>query len=92
MSHWPTMAMQARHAFAPIGNDNAVLADRASPSELRDALAAALDYAPVVQTGMWWCDDVNRIVDDGPVWDHGGGIRVCPGPHHTLIIGPEVDA
>lgn len=61
--------------------------DTSELDRVRAALAAALAAAPTV--GGWvWCEDHNAP---------GGGsapgtcfVRNCPGPHRTLILGPEV--
>lgn len=63
---------------------------------LRAALAAALAAAPTVD-GWVWCDETGSPSLAKPTHrterfacdiedDH------CPGPHRTLLLGPEVEA
>jgi hypothetical protein len=68
----------------------------------RAGIAAALAVAPTVGLAeVFWCSYRLALVEQQPdeapnycvsvTGTHAGGhTRACPGPHHALLLGPEV--
>lgn len=95
MSDWPTHTMSTAAASAAIDAMGGT-----ADQMVKAGVKAALDAAPTASSTHWWCGAPRHARNEprglvrckdprGRAQCGDLTLEACPGPHHTLIIGPE---